>query len=87
MGRRTLSLPGAIAVIRYSTLDGDLNFELGALATFTRGDLIALPSIAWRIDDHHQLKLGGALFEGRSDGYGGLYTSNDQVYLAYAWSR
>lgn len=85
-GRRTVALPGAICAIRYSILDGDLNFELGFLTTPTRGDFVILPSVQWKLDDLHQLTLGGVAIEGRQDGYGGVYSHTDQLYLAYRFT-
>jgi hypothetical protein len=83
---RTLALPGAIAVGRYSMFDGDLDFELGLLSTFDRGDIAVIPNVRWRVDDHHHLKLGAMIFEGKEDGYGGVYSNNDQAYVGYSWS-
>ena len=85
VGGRTIALPGLIGVVRYTIWDGDLSFEIGAVTTLTRGDLIAMPTIKWRLDDEHQLSLGGVLVEGKSDGYGGYYTHNDRVFVGYQW--
>ena len=83
---RTISMPGAIGVIRYNVLDGDLAFEAALVSTFHRGDIVFAPTIRYRIDDHNNVSLGGLLIEGKRDGYGGLYTHNDRVQVAYTWS-
>lgn len=85
-GLRTISLPGAIGVVRYAVLEGDLSFELAGLVTLTRGDVVVLPTIKYRLDDHHRLSLGGVLVEGTSGSYGGIYTNNDQLFVGYTWS-
>lgn len=79
-------MPGALAAIFFSALDGDLRFELGVLATFTRGDFGIAPAITWRVDDHHQLGIGGFALEGTASSLGGAYTNTDQVYVTYRFS-
>lgn len=83
---RTVLLPGMSAGARYSVLDGQLVFELGLATTFTRQDLIISPTIRWKPDDHHSLRLSGVAIEGKKDGYGGIYSHNDQLVLGYSYS-
>ncbi|MEQ9504310.1 MAG: hypothetical protein RIT81_46065 [Deltaproteobacteria bacterium] len=85
-GDRDVVLPGAVAAMFFSALDGELRFELGLLATFTRGDFGIAPAVTWRVDDHHQLTLGGFALEGTATSIGGAYTNTDQVYVAYRFS-
>lgn len=85
-GGRTLGVPGLAGVVRYTLLEGEVSFEIGAFGTLTRGDLILAPTVRWRLSDHHLVRLSGLLVEGRRDGYGGTYTTNDQLVLGYEWS-
>ena len=84
-GERTVILAGFAGAVRYSILDGDLSFELGASATL-RGDLLLLPSIRWIITESHHVMLGGMALEGRDGSYGQRYTHTDQLYVAYRLS-
>ncbi len=84
-GDRTVVFPGFAGAIRYSILDGDLRFELGASATL-RGDLLLLPSVRWMITDAHQVMLGGMAIEGKDGSYGQRYSNTDQLYVAYRLS-
>lgn len=86
-GRRTIAIPGLAGVVRYSAFDGDLSFELAAISTLTRGDVLLVPAARWRIDDAQQLSLSATFIEGKSDGYGGVYTHNDQISLSYAYTH
>jgi hypothetical protein len=52
----------------------------------TRGDLLLLPSMGLRLDDHQEVALGGAVLEGQSDSYGGINTNIDNVYVSYKLS-
>lgn len=85
-GRRTISVPGAAAAVRYALLDGDLALQLAVAHTFTRGDWVLLPRVAWRVAAGHELSLGAVWIEGHSDGYGGVYGNTDQVFVAYRCS-
>lgn len=84
-GGRDIALGGVAGVVRYNVLDGELGFELGTIATH-RGDVILLPTIRWRIDDRHRLRIGGIAVEGPGDSYGGLYTNIDRVFVGYTWT-
>jgi hypothetical protein len=68
-------------------LEGDLLFDVATISTLTRGDVIFVPAIHWRLDDAQQLSLSATFIEGKDDGYGGVYTHNDQVALSYVWTR
>lgn len=85
-GTHDVVTPGAVAAIVWTAFEGDLRFELGLLTTFTRGDFGIAPTVSWRLDDHHQVSVGGFALEGKADGIGGAYTNTDQVFLAYRFS-
>jgi hypothetical protein len=84
-GERTVVFPGLAGAVRYSILQGDLRFELGASATL-RGDVLILPSILWNVSDAHHVILGGMAVEGRNGSYGASYTHTDQLFVAYRLS-
>jgi hypothetical protein len=86
LGRRTIALPGMAGVIRYSVLEGDLRLELAGVTTLTRGDILIVPSVQYRFDDANALIVGATYITGKSDSYGGAYTSNDQVFIKYQWT-
>lgn len=86
-GKRTIATAGFAGVIRYSMLEGDLIFDVATISTLTRGDVIFVPAIHWRLDDAQQLSLAATFIEGKDDGYGGVYTHNDQVALTYVWTH
>ncbi len=94
-GDRTIMFPGAIAVGRYSILDGEVTFELAAVMTLgliptnrqpVARDVIVQANVKWQVTDNHLLTLGALFMEGRRDTYGGSYTHNDQIFLGYQWS-
>lgn len=85
-GFRTVAVPGVVALVRYLLFDGDLALDLAVGSLLTRGDLALIPTITWRVDDHHQVALSGALLEGQSDSYGGFYSNTDQVSVSYRLS-
>jgi hypothetical protein len=82
-----VALPGAAVFLRYAILGGDLKFEVGALTTPTRGDVIVLPAIRYRFFDEHQFSLAATVIQGKDDSYGGAYDHNDEVFLQYRWER
>ena len=84
--KRAGGVRGVGAVCRYLFPDGDLAIDLALGSLLTRGDPALIPTITWRVDDHHQLALSGALLEGQSDSYGGFYTNTDQVSVSYRLS-
>lgn len=86
-GERTISIPGLAGIVRYSIFDGDLLFEVAAVGTLTRGDVIFAPAIHWRLDDAQRVTLSALFIEGKDDGYGGVYTHNDQLALSYVWTH
>lgn len=85
-GQRTVTVPGVVALVRYLLLEGDLALELAVGSLLTRGDLALTPTVTWRVDDHHQVALSGALLEGQADSYGGFYTNTDQLSVSYRLS-
>jgi hypothetical protein len=87
LGLRTIALPGITGAIRYSMLEGDLRFEIAGVTTVTRGDVLIMPSILYKLDDANALIFGGTIIDGKSDGYGGAYKANDQVFIKYQWTR
>lgn len=86
-GKRTIATAGFAGVIRSALLEGELIIDLAAISTVTRGDVIFVPAIHWRLDDAQQLSLAATFIEGKDDGYGGVYTHNDQVSLTYVWTH
>lgn len=86
-GQRTLAVPGIAGIVRYSMFEGDLRFELGGIASLSRGDLLMMPSVTYRLEEAQQIALGALLIEGRADGYGGAYSHNDFVFLQYQWTH
>jgi hypothetical protein len=87
VGGRTIVMPGVAGVARYSVLDGDVRFELAAVSTLTRGDIVATPSVHYRIDDSDEVAVGGTYIDGKSDGYGGAYHHNNEVFAKYVWTH
>lgn len=85
-GTRAVFLPGMSAGGRLSLLDGQLLVEMGFATTFSRGDLIFSPTVRWKPNDHHTLSLSGIAIEGHPDGYGGIYSHNDQLILGYRFT-
>ncbi len=83
---RTVAMPGAAAIVRWSALEGDLTADLAVLSTLTRGDVFILPSINYQLGPHQKIGLSALIFEGRSDSYGGYYSHNDRVTVSYRWS-
>lgn len=84
---RTIAFPGLTGLARWNPLEGDLRLELGWVASLTRGDLVLLPAIRYRIDDTQTVSVGAMLVEGHADGYGGAYHHDSEVYLKYQWNR
>ena len=80
---RTVLYGGAAGVLRYTLLDGDLRFQVAAVGTFPTKDLAVAPSARLRIDDHHQLTVGGVIVQGSDAGWGGAYDHTDQVFVQY----
>ncbi|MCK6547443.1 hypothetical protein L6R52_16460 [Myxococcota bacterium] len=86
-GKRTIVFPGIAGVARYAVLDGDLAFELIGVVSPTRGDVLAIPMVRYRIDDAQVLVAGATIVGGEVDGYGGAYTHEDDVFVEYRWTH
>jgi len=84
---RTVAMPGAIVAVRYNMLDGDLNFDVVAVSTLTRGDWFFMPSANYKLSDNQKISIGGLIIEGKEGGYAGLFGHNDRVHLGYTWSH
>ncbi|MBI2377920.1 MAG: hypothetical protein HYV07_28210 [Deltaproteobacteria bacterium] len=86
VGFRTIAVPGVAAAGRARLLDGDLELVAGVLATFARGDYAIMPRARYAFDDASSMTLGAILVGGRADGFGGVYSHLDEVFVAYRLS-